>query len=145
MGSTFSFTIPQSNPLYVTQRYLAQLGRSPNGLLSLVVARIKTPVSTDIANEVDNFLGYLIRGNDLAFRTSENVWVILLPEPESEARQFTQRATMELESTNRNRPRGPLPDVEFNIDDSWSDLRLTNEEVLARVHSHVSQNEMNYV
>jgi len=144
VGSTFSFTIPESDPRYVTQRYLAQMGRSRKGFLTMVVAQIDPLVSAELADEVDVFLGYLVRGNDLAFRTSQNVWILLLPEPESEAKQFTARATLELESTNRNRPRGPLPAVKFKIDDSWSDLRLTSEEILARVHSHISRNEMIY-
>jgi hypothetical protein len=89
-------------------------------------------------------LSYLVRGNDLTFRAERNQWIILLPEPASEARMFLDRAEREVKAINRNRPRGPLPNIEWQFNGSWSDLITTSEEIVSRVNSHIRKGTIHH-
>ena len=43
---------------------------------------------------------------------------------------------------NRNRPRGPLPEIHYHFDGYWTDLRTTRNDLLARVQTHVLEQEV---
>ncbi len=139
-GSAFSFTIPIYDPGEICERYGKTLARRLDSV-ALIAARSQATDEEEIA-AVNTFLSHVVRSNDLCFRTSDNGWLILLPEPELEAQSFITRATSERESVNRNRPKGPLPPIEYKLEHAWSNLRIRREEVVARVQSLVGEREL---
>lgn len=144
VGSTFSFTLPRDCPLEIAQRFVEKTAKAADGPMSLLVAELNPNVSSNSADDIDVFLSHLVRGSDLSFRAARRRWVLLVPELESEALAFAARAQIELQSINRNRPKGQLPELAFRLDGTWSNLGLTQEEILGRVSTHLKEFEAMY-
>jgi hypothetical protein len=145
VGSTFSFVVPVDDPIEVTERFLAKRKRAGGEFMSLVTGTIDPGAPVDQAAEVLAFLNHLVRGNELSFQGVRGKWILLLPEPESEAIQFISRANQELDAANRNRPKGAMANVTFNIDAAWSDLSCNAEEIIGRISTHLREGEEVYV
>ncbi len=142
-GSTFSFSIPIDNSVQVTNRYLAQLSDSEHDSVAMAIASIAAIDASDEAcDDVGVFLDYAIRSTDLSFRVDDRRWVILLPGNRGETLQFIDRTARELRNVNRNRPRGPLPSIEWEIEEVWSGIRESREEITARLNTHVVSGSM---
>ncbi len=120
-GSTFSFTMPLNDPVAVVTRYLKRLRRLKNVEPNLAMIRVQVDesVSSKSAHEVDAFLNYLLRRNDLLFRVGDHSWLFVLPIPRLELSCFSERAESEWVKTNRNRPLGPLPKLEITTEGTW--------------------------
>ena len=133
-GSTFSFSMLVADPSEVMRRYLRRLEqrRSGTSVVSLVSVEIGDSIDSDMADEVDAFLNYLLRRNDLLFRAEQRRWVIALPSGKQELNQFVERAAKARKDTNRNRPHGPLPEIDFCREGTWRVL-LQTEKILARI------------
>jgi len=132
-GTTFTFTVPIADPIQVTRRYLSRLERSEIGFLSMLTCQLAADATEQMGADIDVFLSHLIRGNYLNFRVDTHHWIVLIPEPESEAQLFIDRASREWEKVNRNRPKGPLPPVHYVIEDAWVDFRRHTSEILERL------------
>jgi hypothetical protein len=132
-GSTFSFRVPRANPCEVLQRYLNRLASKHNAQadVSLLSARINDSVSLEMAADMEAFLNYLLRRNDLLFNVEPRRWLIVLPATAEELKPFLARAEMTWKETNRNRPHGPLPEVQFQTEGAWRVL-LESNQILAR-------------
>jgi hypothetical protein len=123
-GSTFSFTIPVSEPPEILRRYLARLKRideyeDSDLFVSLVTASIDATCDDAIARGVDAFFNCHLRKNDLLFRVAPTTWLLVLPEPESQLEHYFDRIQKGLADFNRNRPAGSLPVCEFSTIGSW--------------------------
>ncbi len=120
-GSTFSFTVPWAEPVEVTGRYLSQLAarRQRPAMVSLVQADLAESVDENLSNEIDAFLSYLLRRNDLLFRASPRRWLFLLLTPQVELDKFLERVAKARLTANRNRPYGPLPEIRYTVEGSW--------------------------
>jgi hypothetical protein len=137
-GSTFSFSIPPADPQEILQRYLKRLTamgtRCPHGdcesELSLLSARIGDSLPAGLAAETESYLNYLLRRNDLLFRIGPHRWMLALPAAQDELASFVNRAAKTWRDTNRNRPHGPLPEVEFHSKGTWC-VSLGSEGILA--------------
>lgn len=142
-GSTFSFTLPPADPCEVLRRYLDRLERHANGRssLSLVSARPKDWLEPRAADAADAFLNYLLRRNDLLFRTDVREWIFVLPAIQSELDGFFRRMNEERARANRNRPHGPLPELDVRVEGTWTILDR-REEILARLGELVGSPEM---
>jgi two-component sensor histidine kinase len=121
VGSTFSFTLPGANLACILPRYLKRLKRVRNRpqVASMVTARIDQLTADNVAAEVNAFLNCTLRQNDLAFRIGRCRWLIILPLEREEIDAFIARANRLHQEANRNRPHGPLPEVELRIEGTW--------------------------
>ncbi len=132
-GSTFSFTIPMSSPRSVVRRYADRVavGKSGARAVSVLVASIDRQVSESVAEDVDAFFNYMLRQNDLLFRRDTHRWAILLMADPTDVEGYVSRIKREFRKTNRNRPFGPLPQYDIQLDGTW-DLPAHSESLFAR-------------
>lgn len=132
-GSTFSFNLPPANPLEVMRRYVPRIAQLRNGetTLSLVEATIDDDIAAEIGDELDSLLIYMLRRNDLIFRVTANRWLLVLPVSEEELVQFVARVQESLKDTNRNRPDGPLPQLNLQSLGIWP-LATEQSELMDR-------------
>lgn len=132
-GTTFSFSIPLNNPAEVMTRYLDRTQRltGSSSVVALVSARIDNKSIDSETEDMDAFFNYLLRKNDLLFRTGSHDWLFVLSIPCLELSEFVNRLETEWEKANRNRPFGPLPNYKMNVEGKWS-IHTNSEEI----HSH---------
>jgi signal transduction histidine kinase len=141
-GSTFSFTLPLANPEEVMRRNLLRIENLRNGHsnISLVTAELALETPNSLADEFDEIMSYLLRGNDLIFRAAKARWLIALPIPESELPQFRKRIDTALDEANRNRMGGPLPAVRFHRVGTWP-VASGREEIFAHIRHFLNSEE----
>jgi signal transduction histidine kinase len=121
-GSTFSFTIPTADPVNVLEHYFTfiQGTRTGSPFVSLVEASIEASVQADLAEEMNEFLQHLMRRNDLVFRTDLHRWLLVLTNGIHELHGLLKRIRRARHEANRNRPKGELPRIRFDVKGSWS-------------------------
>lgn len=129
-GTTFSFSVPLDNSSSVMTRYLDRTQRLSNSesVVALVFARIEQDTPDTDKEDMDAFFNYLLRTNDLLFRTGTCEWLFVLSIPCLELSEFVTRLESEWEKTNRNRPFGPLPGYKLNIEGKWK-IKVDSEEI----------------
>ena len=129
-GSTFSFLLPPADPLEITTRYLSRLHQSRNSTseVTLIEASIDPATNAILAEDVEGYLNGLLKRNDLLFQASPTRWVLVLGITELELDKFLSRATTSIAELNRNRLRGPLPEIEFLNKGNW--LVTDNQEAI---------------
>tara|TARA_R110002124_G_scaffold65452_10_gene178988 strand:- start:1168 stop:1866 length:699 start_codon:yes stop_codon:yes gene_type:complete len=129
-GTTFSFSVPLNNPSSVMTRYLDRTQRltSSESVVALVFARIDEETTDTDKEDMDAFFNFLLRTNDLLFRTGSCEWLFVLSIPCLELSEFVTRLENEWEKTNRNRPFGPLPGYQLNIEGKWK-INADSEEI----------------
>ena len=127
-GSTFSFSVPQCDPLEVTRRYLRQprVASRKLSLVEVVVGRIEEPCSGE---DVHAFLNCLVRKHDVMFRTGTHRWLILLSASTAETDHFLARVRQTRLDTNCNRPYGALPEICLTRLGAWS-MKNQHEDVV---------------
>lgn len=120
-GSTFSFTLPVDDAAEVMRRYLLRIGKLRQlPPLSLVKAEVESSTALALAEDVDGFLGCLLRYNDLVLRLGARRWLIVLPVPEDEVPAFRRRAEKAFGEASRNRVGEPYPQIDFRHLGTWS-------------------------
>lgn len=123
-GTEFSFTVPLWDPPNIVQRYLDSLDQlhaedvCPG--ISLVLAEDDQESDEKRLNDLDGFMNYCLRRNDLMFRLQPGQWLMVLPIDEHGLRECRERIRSEFESANRNRPFGPLPSFGMTSIGSYS-------------------------
>jgi len=137
-GSTFSFTLPASDPGHVMQVYLDRVERLRNGGTNVTLIRAETSdrTNSELADDVETMLGYLLRRNDLMFQKENNAWLLVLSIEEIELDKFLARAEKAFDDANRNRPLGPLPKVDIRSQGSWH-LATGKPELMQRFMSEL--------
>jgi signal transduction histidine kinase len=120
-GSTFSFTLPPDNPEEVMRRFLPRIENLRHGSrdIAFVNAEVNAETAVPLLEELDEFLSYQLRANDLLFRLAKARWLVVLPIPESEVPMFGERVDKVLQEANRNRLGGILPAVRFDHVGTW--------------------------
>ena len=120
-GSNFRFLVPENNPLELMQRYLHLVQSKPDcpPIVSLVTARVEPKQGNTTDREIDGFLNYLLRRNDLLLQTAVGEWCLALPTDDREVQTYFKRSQKAWEEANRNRPFGPLPRVDYEWKGSW--------------------------
>jgi signal transduction histidine kinase len=138
-GSTFSFTLPVALPRNIVARCLNQLetNRHHATTVSLLLAYFDERPGESLSNDADRFLNFLLRRNDLMFRSGEFSWLLLLPLPTIELQSFLDRADQLLGNTNRYRPLAPLPQINYKVLGTWSP-GSGNDEILTTVDQFCS-------
>lgn len=126
-GSTFWFTVPCADAVEVMRRWL---DRVPRDVVSLLEVSAE---STDVLDDVDAFLNYLLRKHDLLFRTGPNQWLLAVPATACELPKFLDECQQKREAANRNRPHGLLPELSLTTLGTWPKDR--REEFLGEVRN----------
>lgn len=132
-GSTFSFSVPAAEPTQVVHHYLRWLEQvEQTAAVSLVWAKAATapdPEAVGVqieAGEAGEFLRKLIRPRDLIFAPATGIWLLVVQcEPGELAHLFNGFEDKRLES-NRNRPKGQLPVINYKTDGTWHVPRENN-------------------
>lgn len=120
-GTTFTFTVPVNSPVVVAERYLRKLQQSKSSLnVALIRVQIDENTTKADADDADTFFNYLLRRNDVLFRTGTTSWLFAMPIHQLEMETFISRAQIEWKKTNRNRPYGPIPAFTMNVHGSYT-------------------------
>ena len=143
-GSTFSFTLPPADSAEIMRLYLHRIGQLRNGppFVSLVQADIAELTLGDLADDVDKFLSFLLRYNDLVVRIGPRRWFIVLPVSESEVPAFRQRAEKAIGEDSRNRLGDPFPVIDLQFVGTWR--VAAGEEMLTRLRAILPTEEAVY-
>ena len=121
VGSTFRFSVPQDRPLELMKRFLHHVEQDAEcpSIISLVVASAQTESCDAKGDDLDSFLNYLLRRNDLLLRHSVGKWILALPTDEQELQKYFERSKQAWDDSNCNRPFGPLPQINYAWLGSW--------------------------
>jgi hypothetical protein len=120
-GSTFSFTLPPAEPLKVIERYLERVKclSQQEQQVSVLTASIVATADASSADDVDWYLNSLLRRNDLLFRLCTNQWLLVIAATAPDLEAFQASAKSMLRDINRNRPQGPLPQLDMSMEGTW--------------------------
>ncbi len=142
-GSTFRFYVPENDPLELMQRYLRHVEGKPDcpPIVSLVIARVESQEGTNTDREIDGFLNYLLRRNDLLLQTTPGEWCLALPTDDREVQTYFERSKKAWDEANRNRPFGPLPRVDYEWMGSWR-IPAEVDQILDELSRHVPSKEV---
>jgi anti-sigma regulatory factor (Ser/Thr protein kinase) len=121
-GSTFTFTLPFAEPDKIFRQYLSRVTSLAQDAFELCFIRATAGdrVSKKEADDLDVFLGHNIRRNDIVIRASDLTWVVVLFVPKMEHADSIDRIERAHAELSRNRPFGPLPSLEWDVQGTWS-------------------------
>ena len=129
-GSTFSFSIPLAQRDVLLDRYLSWVKKSPQHVDELCGLRVTVKGEHDHQEEFHELLQAAVCHNDLVLDCGESEWFLLVNRPRVELPDFLQRAAEILQQASRNRPQGPLPELQFTETAGWS---LLNSEASQQI------------
>lgn len=114
-GSTFSFTLPVDQWSHVADRYIERIDGRLGENETTHITILHASAESNQQREIDIFLNYLLRSDDLVYPISKNEFILLLRSDNQGGGAFFKRAQREAAAINRNRPQGPLESIQ------WSD------------------------
>ncbi|QDV44145.1 Non-motile and phage-resistance protein [Stieleria neptunia] len=122
VGSSFSFTLPVNCPVEVTRRFVSRLATAAEGpgMVSAIGIAIEDDANESVMLDVERFLVHLLRQNDLIFTLPNRQWLLLVSVPSIALDEFLTRLNKERLQINRNRPRGPLPELQVQVEGTWN-------------------------
>ena len=119
-GSTFSFTLPISEPITLIGRYLQWLIQTNQPTaVSLVWAKAASVVDQNTAKEMGDFLRKHAKPRDLLFAPVSGIWLLVAQCEQPEVKNMTARLKKEYLEANRNRPGCELPEIRFETIGTW--------------------------
>ena len=124
-GTTYRFTLPTADIARVSGRYLdglRQLERTELGA-SLILVTAPAETTVDLADDADDFLCRTVCCSDLLFRVDARTWLLLTSGEHHNSKGVIDRIESERKRASRNRPGGPLPELQMTVRDQW-DLRV---------------------
>ena len=135
-GSKFWFTLPVADPPSILIRHLKRLarGRRHPPFVTLVSATIDLSAGESLSADVNAFLSYALRQNDLLLRVDPHRWLFVLPIDHEELDHFTERLARMQEAANRNRPQGSLPAIDTQYEATYL-LNEPHHEIVEQVVS----------
>jgi len=143
-GSTFSFTVPVDDAWQVASRYLDRLSRDcDDGPTMVSLVSVSCPESLSAADaksehEIHLFLNFVLRSHDLGIQTHSGHWLLMVHATESELTEFVKRLGTETAAVNRNRPQGPLPDINTLVIGTH-DVKADRMRLKKIVHEHAKR------
>jgi signal transduction histidine kinase len=139
-GSTFSFTVPLADPPSIMRRYLDRFRRSSaaSQSISLIETVVDDAVGVAEAEDLNLLFHYLLRQHDLMFRLDSRSWMMVIATPEAELEKYFARARAELQRSNRNRPRGQLPDFRMQTIGTWK-AAPDREKIIMAFDQHFAE------
>ena len=120
-GSTFSFTIPITEPFRILNRYLDQVAAHTNDqcFISLLAVRADSPPEDNDDTETHRLLHDQLRRHDLLLPTGPNTWAMLTVAQQEEPSDAILRVNEAREEFNRNHPGEPLPPIALEFRGTW--------------------------
>jgi hypothetical protein len=131
-GSTFAASVPVVAPLNIVRRYLARLRnlKEPPAWVTLLEAAAAAADQPAVLDQTDAFLNCVLNRGDLVLRVERRRWLVLLDRPADGASDFLRHAQRARQKANRNCIGEPLPEIHWNIVNSWrlaDDSRFVEE------------------
>ncbi|MBI1247591.1 response regulator [bacterium] len=136
-GSTFSFTVPLSDPMEVLSRWLALRSGRSSTLRALEIVLDESIPEID-ADDFDRFVNCQLRRQDILFRVTTRCWMLIMPIESNEMPMWEQRAERDFVRFNRNRPQGPLPGYSRRFIQHWSP-QVSRQHILSEFDQYLSQ------
>ncbi len=126
-GSTFSLTIPVADPGRYMRHCLSQpmLFRDDTEFVCMTEAKVPEQTSPEMLHEVEEFMQHLTRQEDLLFSPGPARWFLVTLANRADTSQMMTRISKAWSEANRNRPTGPLPNLNLENRGSW---RVGNEQ-----------------
>ncbi len=114
-GSKFFFTVPANEPEHVISRFirLVENTHACPKMITFVRAEPSTVGNQNELEDLEEFLSSLCRSCDLLFQGPNQTFLLALTTDKVELQPFLDRAQASWKAINRNRPRGPLPDFDY--------------------------------
>ena len=79
----------------------------------LMTASISPDTEPALVDDASSFLNYALRADDLMLELNEHHWLLAIAVSEMEVPRFMDRIAEAREKANRNRPFGPIPEIEI--------------------------------
>jgi len=120
-GSTFSITIPTSEPRGFLQQYLQCVHAMRSGLTHVTILRGQVDHNVEAVqlDEVSTFLQKHVRRTDLVFRSQPHQWLLIAPANQPNLDSMIGRIADAWDQANRNRLTGSLPPIILETVGSW--------------------------
>ncbi|MDZ7615981.1 MAG: hybrid sensor histidine kinase/response regulator, partial [Patescibacteria group bacterium] len=121
-GSTFSFTLPMTNPRKLLDLHLEQAGATRGNMpyVSLLAARLPDACDGKLAAEVDQLLHDTLRSSDLVLWAGRRCWLIVVEVGQvADIKAIMNRLERSHEEANRNRPGQQLPPLALDLRGTW--------------------------
>lgn len=135
-GSTFAFTLPLARPSDVARRFLAHsLSKNPECTsATLVRTQVHESADQEACDDIDRFLNYVVRPDQLLLRTADRNWVIIQMADGDASEDLRRRIEGAWTDANRNRVKGPLPELETGRLGTWP-ANTETDALLACLHT----------
>jgi nitrogen-specific signal transduction histidine kinase len=122
-GSTFSFTIPTTEPKKLMERYLQSVTGIREGLEHISVLNVQVDLATRAQSsrleDLQDFLYVQMRRSDLLFRHKSGRWLMVVATNRPRMKELIQRYEIARVETNKLRIGSPLPDFEMTAMGTW--------------------------
>jgi signal transduction histidine kinase len=125
-GSTFSFTVPVDNPVWLCRQFVRQAAEasvaagSEPVMLSLLIAELAPSDDERFLRAADGFLQTAIRGRTFVYRGSAHRWVMLVTCRRESLDDVVRRLLADWHELGENRPDGALASLSVLPGGSWS-------------------------
>ena len=141
-GSTFSFTVPTSDPLSLVHRFLDRIEafRSEFSHVSLITVSVDESTNELARMDVERFVQHQIRKSDVLLASPVGGWVIVAASNQEELTGLVCRIESAHRDANRNRPGTPLPDLSLCAKGTWH-FRDDREKFLVAFRNELSHVE----
>jgi nitrogen-specific signal transduction histidine kinase len=122
-GSTFSFTIPTTEPRRLMERYLASVGEVRDGLDHVAILEVSVDAAvraqSNRLDDLQDFLYVQMRRSDLLFRHRPGRWLMVVATHRPQVEPIVQRYAQARIDTNKLRIGSPLPEFEMTCLGKW--------------------------
>ena len=121
-GSTFTFTVPMTDPRRLLDLHLehAIAARGNLPYVSLMAVQLQTPCENAPAAELDQLLHEILRSTDLVLWTRPDCWLIVVTVGQvADIKAIMERIERSHEEANRNRPGSKLPAITLDLRGTW--------------------------
>lgn len=122
-GSTFSFTIPTTEPRKLMERYLHGVHGIREGLEYVSVLSLSVDSATRSQSrsleDLQDFLYVQMRRSDLLFRHKAGRWLMVVATNRARTKELTERYETARTETNKLRIGSPLPECDIITLGTW--------------------------
>ncbi|NNF06891.1 MAG: hybrid sensor histidine kinase/response regulator [Candidatus Eisenbacteria bacterium] len=117
-GSTFSFHIPENDPLKIVEHFMTTTAIAIPDADALTLVHIDLDAEAGdflSASSSADFLRHQIRRNDLLICFDDESWLLIAATSEAGIGEILQRVQVSRESFNKSRPGSPLPKINHQV------------------------------
>ena len=142
-GSTFSFTIPTTEPRKLMERYLHGVHGIREGLKHVSVLDVTvdsaTRAQSSLLEDLQDFLYVQMRRSDLLFRHKAGRWLMVVATNRARTQELIQRYEKVRVDTNKLRIGSPLPEFVMTTLGTWEIVEKRSEFIEAFTREYESR------